>query len=254
MFDKRAVTMAASAALALGLAGCSGRTEPATEVGPHSAKLNAYGSADNGPAYSNFRYGRDGTRDLYPFGTPTRSWPAGARGPLSETVAPLLAGTTYRYKVCGGDQGASESCAAERSFTTATPGTKDVVEGFFAEGVQTPKIYVTVRVASGSTGQSPSGAVTQAGTYANFTGTVTCVAVSGNRAAIGAVGEGNDMDNLRYRAVTRLFTVVDGGTTGPDTVGELRAEGSTPPDCARASFARQYQPNFGASLVVQDVG
>jgi hypothetical protein len=38
------------------LSGCYGSTEPATDIGPESAKLNARGTANNGPAHGGFEY------------------------------------------------------------------------------------------------------------------------------------------------------------------------------------------------------
>jgi hypothetical protein len=71
-----------------------------------------------------------------------------------------------------------------------------------------------------------------------FVGFVTCVAVDGDRAAIGAVGQqetfGTPLPN-RF-AATGLFALVDGGPTGEDEFDWDLQPGSTPPDCSTASF------------------
>jgi hypothetical protein len=74
-----------------------------------------------------------------------------------------------------------------------------------------------------------------------FEGSVTCLAVSGNRAAVGAVGEETTFDepDPTPTPATRLVTVVDDG----DGAGRIRytgASGSTPPNCAAASFTSGF--------------
>ena len=78
------------------LTGCYGSTEPATQVGPDSARLNGQGTANTGPAYSYFEY-----QAAFPPSpiqrTIQREWPAGASGPLSEPITGLRDATTYIY-------------------------------------------------------------------------------------------------------------------------------------------------------------
>jgi len=50
-----------------------------------------------------------------------------------------------------------------------------------------------------------------------------------------------------------IFTVVDGGPTGRDTLGRHPAESSTPPDCASASFDQQLElSDAQGAFVVND--
>ncbi len=64
------------------LAGCYASTEPATNVGPEAATLNARGTANNGPARSHFEFWMTGsTRVSW---TDDQRWPAGASGPFSQ--------------------------------------------------------------------------------------------------------------------------------------------------------------------------
>lgn len=250
MESRRFAQLFAIGGAALALTSCSGRTEPATEVGPHSAKLNAYGKADNGPAYSFFKYQRS-EYDQYNQGwesfTPRRDWPAGAAANFSETVSGLLAGTSYTYRVCGNDQGQAASCtASSQKFTTASTPTSDVVDGRYT----TPYVGYqgNLHAVAGPTGASPSGTFSFAGGKSRFSGRVTCLTVSGSRATVGVVGTGNG--GWTDYPQTGLVTVVDGGSSG-DTTNVQLTEGTTPPSCAAASFANQSSVG-GSSLVVQD--
>ena len=78
MRGKRSAAAVAMAGLAL--VGCYGSTEPATEVERDSARLNARGTANNGPASSVFEYWPAGRQDA---ARQTRrlNWPGGASGP-----------------------------------------------------------------------------------------------------------------------------------------------------------------------------
>ena len=68
-----------------------------------------------------------------------------------------------------------------------------------------------------------------------FTGSISCLAANGDRAAAGAVG------SWRHRGpATILFTAVDRGAE-EDTINIVDTAGSAPPDCANASFANQGQ-------------
>ena len=116
-------------ALLLLFAGCYGSTEPATNAGPESATLNARGSASNGPATSWFEYWVSGATNRDQTGT--RHWPAGARGPFSDSVDGLYASKTYLFRLCGSDDaGGSDVCAQTRQFTTSAP-VQDSAVGFW---------------------------------------------------------------------------------------------------------------------------
>src|SRR5437660_68787 len=131
-----AVVAAVSCAV---LAGCAATTDPASDLTASSARLNADGRTDSTPAHYYFQYSTAANALGTGFGlqTPTRGpIPAGTSGPgdtllpFSESVSGLKPGTTYYFRVCGGDgQTTQDVCAQTRSFTTApgvvfnTPGT-----------------------------------------------------------------------------------------------------------------------------------
>jgi DNA-binding beta-propeller fold protein YncE len=113
---KRLVLVLAAAA-ALGLVGCTGATDPASNVTNLSAKLNFHGTADNGPAYTYFEYWKTSTPNAK-HTTPTVNWPAGASGSFGQTVTGLSPNTGYSFRVCGQDQGNSATCLGTKTFTT----------------------------------------------------------------------------------------------------------------------------------------
>ena len=106
------------AGLALLGVGCVGDTDQATNVGAHSAQLNGHGKANNGPAFSYFEYWKAGDPPASKLKTPTRNWPAGAEGPISERPQHLSESTAYSYRLCGADQGKSPICTSTKQFTT----------------------------------------------------------------------------------------------------------------------------------------
>ncbi len=108
--------------------------------------------------------------------------------------------------------------------------------------------------ASGPEGENPTGEVINLTTgervgAMTFTGSVTCLAVSGNRAAVGAVGT-----YFGFPAAV-LMTVVDGGppNSGADTANvAIRVDSQTPPpppDCSTASFSNQLVVTSGDVMV-----
>jgi hypothetical protein len=108
-----------TAALALVGAGCYGNTQAPTNVGAHSAQLNAQGKADKGPAYSYFEYWKaaDPSNKLT---TARRNWPAGAEGSFFERPQHLAGQTDYKYRLCGNDEGKDPICASTKQFRTGT--------------------------------------------------------------------------------------------------------------------------------------
>jgi hypothetical protein len=70
-----------------------------------------------------------------------------------------------------------------------------------------------------------------------FNGFVTCLAVDGFRAAVGAVGKWTQQGSPDASA-TLLITIVD-GRTEEDTYHGVETAGSALPNCATASFANQ---------------
>jgi hypothetical protein len=208
-------------------AGCYGSTEPATNVGSESATLNARGTANNGPATSYFDYWVAGATNHS--STNPRHWPSGASGAFSENVAGLYAGKTYLFRVCGrDDSGGSTVCAETRQFTTSAP-VKDSVVGSWGES---PHVNGNVDAHSGPAGQNPQGTLFARQLFDTFTGSVSCLHVTGNTATVGGVGHPWDLPNANE---TMLLTVVDGGPSGTDTVKVVITPGATtPPSCANA--------------------
>lgn len=257
-------TRRAAAGAVLGglvLTGCYGSTEPATNVESKRATLNARGTANNGPATSFFEYWPTGAQDLTRR-TTSRTWPAGASGAFSETVERLAASTAYSFRVCGRDEQAEGEavCAQTRTLTTRPP-VEDALHGSY---FHPPTTGLRVDVASGPSGDGPHGSVRYTsgsafGPYVEFEGFVTCLAVDGDRAAIGAVGREfrTGIPNGGERPATAIVTVVDGRVAANDTHGPhglgTAQPGSTPPDCTTASFASQQQvPRQEGDFIVDD--
>jgi hypothetical protein len=224
------------------VSGCYGSTEPASEIGPESARLNAKGTANNGEAQTYFEYRLTGSA-REPLRTSARTWPAGASGPFSEVAKGLAASTSYSFRVCGNDPGRSGTiCAQTRSFTTKPPVEDAVMGSISVLDIAT----LTVNAHSTATGSSPRGTVDlccgDPFSDVSYHGTVTCLAVNGNRAAIGSA-DGDDK---------MLVTVVD-GRLSDDSHNEVTTHGSALPDCASASFDHQAGPYWpGGDLVVND--
>jgi hypothetical protein len=99
-------------------------------------------------------------------------------------------------------------------------------------------------------GSSPSSSFFEDGgiVIGTFTGRVTCLAVQGDRAAVGGVGTFTDPSGSK-QAQTDLVTLARDGS-GDYTVGRVLTPGTTPPNCTAASFANQFTP-FVASVLIQ---
>jgi hypothetical protein len=165
----------------MALAGCYASTEPATDVGPESAKLNARGTANHGPASSYFEYWLTGSSQAHDT-VPAGSWPAGASGPFSKTVTRLSADADYSFRVCGSDQDAQEnSCAQTRAFKTP-PAVEDSVKGGYFHACCAS---LNVNATSGPSGDNAHGSMALGEFPAfspgrEFTGFVTCLIVDGH--------------------------------------------------------------------------
>jgi hypothetical protein len=236
--------LAAVAVLGLTLAGCYGSTEPATDVGIDSATLNGHGTANNGRGHSYFYYWLTGSeRD--PSRAGDQDWPAGASGPFSAKVIYLAAGSSYSFKLCGYDinaqgDGGPEICAQTRTFTTKAP-VEDALRGGSWAGCCS---HLDIDAKSAPNGTNARGSVTwyrhsstSPDPPRSFNGVVTCLAVDGSRAAVGAVGKWTQNGSPDANA-TLLITIVD-GRTKRDTYNEIETAGSALPNCATASFAHQ---------------
>ena len=90
------------------------------------------------------------------------------------------------------------------------------------------------------------------GGFIEFNGFVTCLAVDGRRATIGALGVQNTSGlppPNRFDA-NLLLTIVDGHTGGPDSIASRLREGHTPPpDCASSL---EVSPLSSTTFVVND--
>jgi hypothetical protein len=235
-------TLAAPAVLAsLALSACYGSTEPATDIGEDRATLRGQGTANDGPAFSYFEYWADG--DPLPGHprprTQTRSWPAGAKGPIAEGVSDLLVASQYSFRLCGADQGESAVCAQTRTFATpALAG--DYVRGSFAGSEPQTQSPYTVRfnARSGPDGSNARGTVRF--TFAGQTRTdrVVCLTLGATFANIGVVRPDNG--TLLY-AVRNAPEEPPGWGTSPT---------SNPPTCASGNFTGV--PHTQSSFVIHD--
>ncbi len=167
----------------------------------------------------------------------------GRQRAILEVAKGLAAATSYSFRICGGDPGRTgDVCAQTRTFTTK-PAVEDAVLGSITvSDIAT----LSINARGTATGANPRGTVDlccgDPFAEVSYHGTVTCLAVSGNRAAIGSV-DGEDK---------MLVTVVD-GRLADDTHSEVTSHGATLPDCAHASFASQGGPYWpGGDLVVND--
>lgn len=246
----RSVAVVSALLAAVALAGCYASTEPATNIGPESAKLQARGTANNGPATTSFTYWRTGTTQPH-LETFTRTWPAGASGPFSETVSGLAADSSYSFQICGGDSNGS-GCAQTRTFTTKPP-VEDGVIGWFWAGCCG---RFEVDAHSTAAGGNPRGQLQAYGgdgyNSASFVGSVTCLVVNGAQAAVGAVGRVTYQPGGTTANETYLVTIVD-RRLERDTFNSVVTNGTTSPDCAGASFANNGDIIIpGGDLVVND--
>jgi streptogramin lyase len=117
------------------VAGCVGDTDPATDVTSKTARLNAHGHTNNGPAtwwweYSSSKPTLEAGNGVQVCGVGTgpkepdnRCGPAETPNsndiPLNVVITGLAPNTTYYFRACGKDQSAqSGSCLTIRSFKT----------------------------------------------------------------------------------------------------------------------------------------
>jgi hypothetical protein len=183
--------------------------------------------------------------------TETRHWPGGSSGPISEKVTGLAAGTSYSFVLCGQDLGGSQACAQTRTFTTK-PAVEDAARGSFWSGCCSS---FSVDAKSGPSGENPRGTMRYVvgGGFDpvthTFTGIVTCLAVHGTRAAVGAVGQTNDYPPGTDRPTT-MFVLIEDGRTAADSWTNVSA-GSTPTDCG-AAFGEPGQLDPMHEFVVND--
>jgi hypothetical protein len=234
----------------LALPGCVGITDPATNVGQTTARLNAHGRTDDISAHFYFRYANQ-EADLPTAAakrTPTRTIPAhrpdnGEFGYFGENVTGLSPGRNYFFELCGGDDkpGAPDWCGGRQRFFTEPSSNQDSVTGEMTAGAIV--FIVRFKAASGPQGQNADGWF-EFRNPRNGAG-ITCLEVEGSRAAMGLVIQGSNGSTSGL-----IVTLTDGGPGGTDTIGS--AAGDVPPDCAEANFDNQ-QGAYSSTLVARDV-
>jgi hypothetical protein len=208
------------------LAGCYGSTEPATDIGIDRATLRAFGDTERSPTISWFQYWpgtspSDGVRT-----TPSRDWPAGVRGPLSESVTGLAPNTLYSFRLCGTTEGRPAVCAQTRTFRTLDG---DVVKAYFrASGGGEAELYAV----SGAHGEAPRGFLAFAPPSPSPVEDVVCLAVRGDEAVIGTRVDGPGGRLVGLRAGINPVTL--DSSSDPTTCAAVRV-GDLPPSSVEAN-------------------
>jgi hypothetical protein len=183
MAGRRVVLLALLAAALL--AGCYGSTEPATDIGFASAKLHAWGDTERSATTSWFEFSPSNVTGVG--ATRQRSWPAGVRGPLTESLTGLTPATVYSYRLCGSTGLGSPVCAQTRTFRTLDG---DFVKAYLVPpgGGSASRLYAV----SGPQGEAPDG-------FLAFppeldppeSEDVVCVSVHGDEAVVGTRSKGS---------------------------------------------------------------
>ena len=165
----------------------------------------------------------------------TRHWPAGASGPFSAKVKVWPRSTKYSFRICGRDDSPRRGPVAPRPVRSRPKGHAGLRDGWLGRAAflwghrarwgqwPEPRAQCSFRRArrfrlgvqglrhlSGGAGIRPP---------------------SGGRAGAPSTASPHP--------ATDVVTVVDNGPPGTDTLGFEPRPGSTPPDCAAASFANQ---------------
>jgi hypothetical protein len=222
----RGTLLLVAVAIAVTLVGCYGSTEPATNVTAGGATLHGKGTSNNGPAVSYFEYWPTENPNSKQT-TPERSWPGGVSGPLSDPATGMSPGIAYSFRVCGRDNGASAVCAQ----------TRGIGDSLAVRITYNSNQYAQVDARSGGSGQNPNGQLGSVVSGIPRAYSVTCLAVSGNRALVGGVRTPDD--NV-------LFGFQDGSLTYGAT------SGTTPADCGTDyDSLPQHTANSG-TVVVHD--
>ncbi len=144
----RCVGWLAAGLMAGSLSACAVVTTPATEVGSATATLNARGQTGSSPGQYEFQYATSapalGTASGHQ--TPTRGpIPAHTSARFSEPVSGLSPGTTYFFRVCGGNAAIHpDACDSTRSFTTTMPGATVAFAPAVGYAVHGPPAAVTI--------------------------------------------------------------------------------------------------------------
>ncbi len=246
MRTKRLVSGVTILASALTLAACSGSTDPATNIGIDQATLHGHGTTSSS-THVFFQFWPT-AHPQYLSTTTGRDIGGGVSGPVSETTArypepiggAMAYGTKYSVRLCGQDQGATQPiCAQTLTFKTAAPA-GDVVKGAFMERIGHDQGFIDAH--SDPSGANPGGSMSlPSSTHldASFSGTVTCLSLIGARGAVGAVGTDYGQPAT---ALFEIDTTTGGRFTSPP-IGFSITPGSTPPNCATATYNSLFTPS-----------
>ena len=233
--------LAVGSILALGSCGF-GDTGSAVEITPISAHLQ--GTARNTVAgYTPFRF-EYGPTDAYGSVAYDSTYipTAGGSQEVWEPVGGLTDETTYHYRLCVRDAGGAGTCGADATFTTPAG---DYVQG---DGLVTtiylgpgyPQLYVggTIHASSTPDGANAAGdgwvRPSTGVPVVSDVGTVTCLKVVGNRAAIGLSIPAQNVVPWHRDVVF----IEDNGSTGDrwDASPNLSDPGTTCPTPTDADF------------------
>jgi hypothetical protein len=208
--------------MAIVAAACGvGITGPAADVTDTSARLTgSVGNTVVGATDYWFEYGpTSGYGSTTPRGTVNVATPTSSPS-VQATVSGLAEATTYHFRLCTAGSDHAGTCGADATFTTTTG--RDSVSG---RGIVLDLgfgyvIGGAIFATSGPDGAAPvsGSASTAPGSYyfkISDTGSVTCLRVVGNRAAIGFVADPIDLGQPDPLApVPKMVFVEDNGPTG----------------------------------------
>jgi hypothetical protein len=154
--------------------------------------------------------------------------------------------TEYSFRMCATDQKAPGGlCAQTRTFHTIRPD-GDLVRGFFATQLSGVGHTGNVDAQSDPSGAHPSGELNLPGDPGNpFSGDVTCLAVHGAEAAVGAVG--TRFDGTPASGLLKVRDLAP--ASDPDKARYTITAGATPPDCATATFGDLFTQAFSLFVV-----
>jgi hypothetical protein len=248
----RILSVAALTAAILGIAGCYGQTDFATQIGHNAATLNAHGSANSGPVEPYFEFWKTATPNTR-IQTPVQIVPGGVSGPVSARATNLTDGTDYSYRFCGTDSSTHGSpvCAQTQTFVTglsSVQATGDTTQ----PGADFDFARISVNVVAAPPGGTPRGHVSYrlrdhrsiwgpGGTFWDFGSqtedNINCVRIQGNVAVIGFRQVPPFPSNISFRNDQWVF-IVDGGLSdsGKDSFAGTIYVGDSGPAANDCSF------------------
>jgi hypothetical protein len=250
------------------LAGCYGQTDLATDIGETSARLNARGTTNNGPANVFFEYWKTATPGTK-LQTAPKTIPGGVTGPFNQHVTGLATSTSYSFRLCGSDQSSgSPVCAQTRSFFTGRSSVQAYGDTYAPYG-DTGWDRIDVNVGAGPPGGSPVGRVfariynaeagppggVALGLGSETEDNVTCIAVEGNVAVVG-FRQVPSWEDIAPYSDQQFAYIVDGGPagSGQDRFSTtLNIEDRDPADCTIPANPAANSPLRGGEAAVSEV-